>query len=387
MHGSVPIFPRFANHKRGDDMKDERAHLQLFDLIARDWQLDSPVQQICFNADISAVAFACADGSVHLAATADKASPTQRTRRAIDTGRLTIAARDKAFLPLKSAGFTEGRSSDVVAFGAQGFAFAKTSGRINALSAGGIAYHIPPRAVAAIQVLAASPDGSTLAYASGAELYVATAETTAPQMVALPDNISALAFSPDGLTLAVAHGNTVSRMPLLDLNSPPVVTELAEAATALQWHPDGAWLACKVAVDGFYLIETARNHLLHRNKFPAAIQSLGFGPTTNTVVVSGAFRVAAWALADSRDVMTGKSGLVLVNAIATCPTRNLVAVGYANGLLSLAEIGQPSEILLREDTGAGITAMVWSQDGKYLALAGTDGSAALVEFPDAMFKS
>ena len=53
-------------------------------------------------------------------------------------------------------------------------------------------------------------------------------------MVALPDNISALAFSPDGLTLAVAHGNTVSRMPLLDLNSPPVVTELAEAATALQ---------------------------------------------------------------------------------------------------------------------------------------------------------
>lgn len=368
-------------------MKDERAHLQLFDLIARDWQLESPVQQISFNADISAVAFACADGAVHLAATADTASPTLRTRRAIDTGRLTIAPRDKAFLPLKSAGFTEGRSSDVVAFGAQGFAFAKTNGRINALSAGGIAYHIPPRAVAAIQVLAASPDGRTLAYASGALLYIATADTTEPQMVALPDDITALAFSPDGLTLAAAHGTTVSWMPLLALNSPPAVAKLAEAATGLHWHPDGAWLACRVAEDGFYLIQTADSHVLHRNKFPAAVQSLGFGPNTNTVVASGAFRVAAWALEGGRDVVTGKAGLVLVSAIATCPTRNLVAVGYANGLLSLAEIGQQSEILLREDSGAAITAMVWSQDGKYLALAGTDSSAALVEFPDAMFKS
>ena len=97
--------------------------------------------------------------------------------------------------------------------------------------------------------------------------------------------------------------------------------------------------------------------------------------------------MAAWALNDQSDVMSGKAGLVLIDAIATCPTRNLVAVGYANGLLSLAEIGKPSEILLREDTGAGISAMAWSANGAYLALAGTDGSAALVEFPDAMFKS
>lgn len=368
-------------------MKDERAHLQLFDLIARDWQLASPVQQISFNADISAVAFACADGSVHLAATADKASPNLRTRRAIDTGRVTIAAREKPFLPLKPAEFTEGRSSDVVALGAQGFAFAKTSGRINALSAGGIAYHIPPRAQAAIAVLAASADGTVLAYASGAQLHIGSADTAEPQTLTLPAAITALALSPDGLTLAVAQGTQVWRLPVQALHSPPVVTELAEPATALHWHPEGAWLLAQVAADGFYLIDTARNQALHRSNFPTAVRSTGFGRNSQTVVAAGAFRVAAWALADGGDRVTGKAGLVLVNAVATCPTRNLVAVGYANGLLSLAEIGQPSEILLREDTGAGITAMEWSQDGRFLAVAGSDGSAALVEFPDAMFKS
>lgn len=368
-------------------MKDERAHLQLFDLIARDWALASPVQQISFNADASAVAFACADGTIHLTPTADKASATLRTRRAVDTGRLTIAPRDKAFLPLKPAEFTEGRSSDVVAFGAQGFAFAKTSGRINALSVGGIAYHIPPRAQAAISVLTSAADGKMLAYASGTQLFVVGGETDIAQQIELPDQISAIAFSPDGLTLAVAHGTVLWRLPVQKLNSSPTETALAHVATTLHWHPDGNWLACTLAADGFFLIDTARNLGLHRGKFPAAVRSLGFSQNSDTVVAAGAFRVAAWSLGDGRDVMTAKPGLVLVNAVATCPNRNLVAVGYANGLLSLAEIGQPSEILLREDTGAGITAMVWSQDGKYLALAGTDGSAALVEFPDAMFKS
>ena len=56
-------------------MKDERAHLQLFDLIARDWALASPVRQITFSADDRAVAFASVDGSIHLAATADKPAP------------------------------------------------------------------------------------------------------------------------------------------------------------------------------------------------------------------------------------------------------------------------------------------------------------------------
>jgi hypothetical protein len=87
-----------------------------------------------------------------------------------------------------------------------------------------------------------------------------------------------------------------------------------------------------------------------------------------------------------KSILTGKAGMVLIDAIASCPTRNLVAVGYANGLISLARIGEPGEILLRADTSAAITALDWSSDGRFLGLAGADGSAALVEFPDDMFK-
>ncbi len=368
-------------------MKDERAHLQLFDLIARDWQLASPVTGVTFNAASSAVAFACADGTVHLAATADKDSPNIRVRRALDTGRLTIAPRNKAFAPLKAADYTDGRNTPVVPNGSVNFAFAKVNGRVNTLTPSGIAMHLPAKVPGPIGAVALTTDGATMACACGSDVHVTATDADQKSHVAAPALVTALAFSPDGETLAVAHHDGVSRWSVAALDRPPVETSLAGSPTGLLFSDDGAWLAMTLQSGGFCLIDTASNRTHPHGNFPAPVRSLAFGGPTNTIAAAGAFRVAAWQLDDQRDIISGKAGLVLINAVATCPTRNLIAVGYANGLLSLAEIGRPSEILLREDTGSGITALAWSANGTYLALAGADGSAALIEFPDSMFKS
>lgn len=368
-------------------MKDERAHLELFDLIARDWTVPSPVRQISFNASDTAVAFACADGTVWMAATADKASPGQRLRRAVDTGRLTIAPRDKAFAPLKPADYTAGRSSDVVPFGESGFAFARDNGRINALTPGGIATYLPAKAPGPITALAATADGGTLAYACGAQVFVTEARADAPQALTAPGPVTALAVSPDGQTLAAAYEGGVVRWHLSALDAPACLSPLPGAPVRIVWRADGAFLLASMGAAGLCVIDAANNTVRSQGNFPAPVTAAAFGPTTGTVIAPGAFRVTAWTLDDWRDTQTGKAGLVLIPQIATSPNRNLVAVGYANGLLSLAEIGQPAEILLREDTGAGITAMAWSANGDFLAVAGEDGTVGLVEFPVGMFKS
>jgi WD40 repeat protein len=371
----------------GHRMKDERAHLQLFDLIARDWQLASPATGVTFNHACTAVAFACADGAVHIAATADKESPDSRVRRAIDTGRLTIAPRSKAFAALKAADYTEGRSTAVVPHGAANFIFAKADGRINTLTPGGVAVHLPARAAGPITAVALTLDGACMAYADGCDVYVTASDADQKTRLTAPTPITALAFSPDGKTLAASHHDGVTCWSATELGQPPVETRIAGSPSGLLFGVDGRWLAVPLQANGFVLIDTASNTAYPYANFPAPVRSIAFGTPTNSVVAAGAFRVAAWGLDDLHDIMSGRSGLVLINAIATCPTRNLVAVGYANGLLSLAEIGRPAEILLRENTGVGITALAWSSNGNYLALAGADGSAALVEFPDSMFKS
>ena len=369
-------------------MKDERAHLQLFDLIAREWTLPSPAGQVVFNAAGSAVAFACADGSVHLVATADKSAPNSRIRRAVDTARLTIAPRDKPYAAPKVAEFTEGRTTSVVPHGPVNFAFGKGSGRINTLTPGGIAVHLPVKAPSPIEALATAPEGETVAHACGStiQLSTPTAENFATLQAAGP--VAALAFSPDGLTLAAAHAGGVSRWAVATPDKGPLITPMAAAPESIAWRADGRWLVCCLGEGGISVIEAATDEVRPYDNFPAPARTAAFSAPTDTVLASGAFRVVAWSLDGSGGaIASGKPGLVLVEAIAVSPNRSLVAVGYANGLLSLAEIGRPDEMLLREDTGAGITALAWSADGNFLALAGADGSAALVEFPDSMFKS
>lgn len=368
-------------------MKDERAHLQLFDLIARDWVLASPATGVTFNQNDTGVAFACADGTVLLAATAEKEGSNLRIRRAVDTARLTIAPRSKPVAPLRAADYTEGRSSAVVPHGVANFAFAKANGRINTLTLGGLAVHLPAKAPGSVGDLALSPDGAMLAYACGDQVHVTASDANTPVSLTAPATVTGLAFSPDGQTLAVAHDGGVSRWSVTALDQAALETPITGSPTGIIWHAEGGWLAVRLGAGGFCVIEAQSNLPRSFGNFPAPVGSIGFSNATNAVVAAGAFRVAAWGLSDLAPITSAKPGLVLITAIATCPTRNLVAVGYANGLLSLAEIGRPSEILLRENTGAAVTAMAWSGNGKFLALAGSDGSAALVEFPDTMFKS
>lgn len=364
-------------------MKDERAHLQLFDLIAREWTLTSPVTEAVFNATNTAVAFGCEDGSIHLASTSDKSSPNQRTRRAVDTGRVTIAPREGHVAPLRMADHTDGRSSAIGRHGPTNFLFAKTSGRINTLTPGGLSVHVPQRATGPIRAVAAAPVGSALAWANGSEVLIGSGSDD--QALPHPAPVHAVAYSPNGGTLAVAHA---AGLLLWTLAPIPSARDIALPAipAALQWSDDGTHIAVLLETDGFCLLTADGREIQHFGSFPAPVRSVGFNLARQTVVASGAYRPAAWSLTGRENLISGKSGLILIDAIATCPTRNLVAVGYANGLVSLAEIGQPTEILLRENTGAAIRALAWSGCGNFLALAGADGTAALVEFPEAMFK-
>lgn len=360
-------------------MRDESQTLQFFDLIAREWQAPGPVQEITFNAKRSALAFSCQGGAIAIAATADKSSPRGRIRRALDTAQLSIQPRGGSYPGLKLADHPEGRMSAVSPYGDEHFLFGRSNGRINSVTPGGLCVHLPPKAMAPIAAVVEA-DG-VVAYASGAEVHLWHPEGQA-QQVSAPAPVTRLAFSPDGQYLAIGHAAGVLLWSMLE--QPSVVAFDASPHT-LEWSGDGRWLACSLGQMGLALIDMRDLSCKIHDHFPGPVTSAGFGEAA--VVASGAYRVTAWSLQDGAPLVTGKSGLVLVDVVATNPRRNLVAVGYANGLLSLSQIGSTAEILLRQDTGSGVSALTWSRCGHFLGVGGQDGSAALVEFPDEMFKS
>ena len=212
-------------------------------------------------------------------------------------------------------------------------------------------------ATGAISAVAMTSDGAKVAYSCGDAVYLTATDADDKQCLLAPAGVNGLAFSPDDKTLAVSHATGVTLWTVADFNEASVTVPLAGSPSGIVWRDDGAWLSVCLQTGGFCALEVACLAAHTHGNFPAPVKSVAFGKLTNSIVDSRAFRVAAWGLDDQHDILSGKAGLVLINAVATCPTRNLVAVGYANGLISLEEIGRPSEILLREDTGAGITAM------------------------------
>lgn len=369
------------------DQRDEREHLQLFDLIAREWVMPTVANRVVFNSDATALAFDCADGAVRIAATADRASPNNRTRRAADTAQLTIAPRTEPMGALRTADHTKARTSPVVAHGLSHFAFGTENGRVNTTTQGGLSNYLPHKSMDPIVAVAAtSLEDSPLAYATGCDvmLHRSLSEDT-PEVATLPAEVVSLAFSPDGTVLAIGHRQGTSVWTFA-ANTPGF--ELDQNSTELWWSRDGRWLAGCLETPGFALIDANNQTAVTHENFAAPVNSIAFGADNKTVIASGAYRVAAWDLqTPDNSLQTGKTGLTLIDAVASCPNRNLVAVGYANGLISVTKIGEPGEILLRENNGAGVTALAWSDDGKFLGVAGADCSAALVEFPTDMFKT
>ena len=65
--------------------------------------------------------------------------------------------------------------------------------------------------------------------------------------------------------------------------------------------------------------------------------------------------------------------------VACHPKQEVVAVGYADGLVLLVRIDDGAEILARKAGGAPVSALAWSATGGMLAFGTEDGEAGVVD--------
>jgi WD40 repeat protein len=68
-----------------------------------------------------------------------------------------------------------------------------------------------------------------------------------------------------------------------------------------------------------------------------------------------------------------------VEAVACHPIQEVVAVGYADGLVLVVRIEDGAEVLARPAGRAAVTALAWNADGDMLAFGSEDGDAGVIE--------
>lgn len=367
-------------------------NLTLFDLLARSWDLPSSSEAVRFSADGNVAAFACADGTIAIARLADAEPPEKRIRVSADLGQATIRPRERAPAPLIVTESLCAGAPPVVRFGQSAFLVGGDGGVRRVTAAGDVESAVPELDGPIVALDHADSAGITAA-SNGSDIVLSDGHGRSERL-ATPDGVdlAALAFSPSGGQLAVCGRSKLSIWTVEGGPSPACMFDLPGRPLQPRWSADGGWLACPLEPGGFTLIDVAGGRIGTIKDFPARTRTVSWSVPANALVASGAFRIAGWSMdepplvdAGSGALVTGRAGLVIVEAVAAHPGRPLVAAGYASGQIVVAQIGAHDELLIKPAGGA-VTVLNWSVDGRHLAAGTADGKASLITFPAQLFK-
>ena len=231
-----------------------------------------------------------------------------------------------------------------------------------------------------IDHLALGPDGA-LAWSVGKTAHARTKK--GDRSLELPSSVGGLAFAPKGLRLAITHYNGAT---LWFPNAPEAKPEI------LVWK--GSHLSVLFSADGRFLISSMQEPALHgwrvadghhmrMTGYPARVRSLAFTADGKWLASSGANEVILWPFG-SKDGPTGKEPRMIgrqqarVATLACHPKQEVIAAGYADGLLLLLRLADGAAILVRQPEGGAVSALGWRADGQALAFGTEDGKAGVL---------
>ncbi|WP_071797250.1 WD40 repeat domain-containing protein [Natronohydrobacter thiooxidans] len=369
--------------------------LSLFDLLARTWDLGTEIRDLRFNVVGSTVAVTLADGALAFLQVADAEGPETRMRSELETGRMTIRPREKPLpLPARSQEPVAAVATGLCPVAQQGFAFVHHDGaEIWRATARGQVLRIARAGEGRVTALSALPDKRGLVVARGARMDIMSPETGITLVsTGLEHAVTRIAVSADAQRIACWGEGQLTVLNTADLAC--LARIAAEGRVIrLRWSPEGRWIVGGCADKALLLVDVAKGQVDRIVDFPAPVTAVAFSSKANAMIASGAFRVVGWHLPDlpfgpheGVSVETGKPGLTLVETVAVHPLRDLCAVGYANGLVTICQIGRREEMMLREGRGDAVTALAWSPDGAHLAIGTAAGAASIATFPKTMFK-
>jgi WD40 repeat protein len=224
--------------------------------------------------------------------------------------------------------------------------------------------------------------GGAVAWSAGKQAYALSGKGT-ERALELPSTVGGLAFAPKGVRLAIAHYNGLTLW----------FPNAQSAPEKLEWK--GSHLGASVSPDGKFVVTSMQEAMLHgwrladgkdmrMSGYGARVRSLGWTVGGKWLATSGSTQLILWPF-QGKDGPMGKTPRILApteaqaEVVACHPEQEVVAVGYADGLVLIVRIDDGAEVLARKPAGAPISALAWSPTGSMLAVGTEDGDAGVID--------
>ncbi len=225
--------------------------------------------------------------------------------------------------------------------------------------------------------------GSLVACAVGKAAYLYDRATKLKQFDH-PSSVTGLVFDAKGKRVAASHYNGATLWFVGAKVDSPRRLEWKGSHTGIAIHPAGEAVVTSMQENSLHGWRLADGQHMRMSGYPSKTESLGFTRNGKWLATAGADTIVLWPffgggpMGKAPSEMAGGDNVVCTR-VAPHPQHELVAAGFADGLVVLADIASERILPVAAPGRGSVSALAWSPDGARLALGTETGFAALVD--------
>lgn len=218
----------------------------------------------------------------------------------------------------------------------------------------------------------------------GRQLHLFDGKGTKLRTLATPTAVGGIAFDAKGKRVAASHYNGASLWFVAAKEDKPRVLEWKGSHGAIAISPDGTHVVTAMQENALHGWRLEDGQHMRMSGYPSKTRFLSFTARGRWLATSGADSVVIWPffgggpMGKAPTELAGGDG-ILCTAVACHPQHEVVAAGFADGLVVLSEIASGKVVPVAAPGRGPVSAIAWNAGGTHLAFGTETGFAGLVD--------
>ena len=232
----------------------------------------------------------------------------------------------------------------------------------------------------------ADPKGTVglLACAVGKLVHVFDADGRKLKEFSHPSSVTGLAFDAKGKRVGASHYSGATLWFVGAKTDSPRKLEWKGSHTALAIHPDGDAVVTAMQESALHGWRLSDSQHMRMSGYPSKTAALSFTRNGKWLASSGADAMVLWPFFGGGPMgkapleLAGGDG-ILCTQVSCHPQIEMVAGGFADGLVVVVDIGSSRILPLAPPEHGPVSTLAWSPDGSRLAFGTEAGFAAVID--------
>jgi WD40 repeat protein len=199
-----------------------------------------------------------------------------------------------------------------------------------------------------------------------------------------PSSVGGIAFDAKGKRIAASHYNGASLWFVAAKEDKPRVLEWKGSHNAIAFSPDGTHVVTAMQEPSLHGWRLTDGQHMRMSGYPGKTRSLSFTARGRWLATSGAESIVLWPFFGGGPMGKAPTELaggdqVFCTAVACHPQHEVVAAGFGDGLVLIAEVASGKVVPVAPPSGSPVSALSWSPSGALLAFGTEAGRAGVID--------